>query len=102
HLMSVSRQILQLLLSEQQRVPADGDQVHRVAVLPLFGGKPKLGFDGLRPLRAEMKLRLSSADRADLDLKPPPHHLVHQLEKADEVRLPGSVRPDEDVERTEF
>ena len=32
----------------------------------------------------------------------PPHHLVHQLEKADEVRLPGPVRPDADVERTEF
>ena len=31
---------------------------------------------------------------------PPP--LVHHLEKADEIRFPGPVHSDEDVERAEF
>src|SRR5438132_9139165 len=49
-----------------------------------------------------MQKRLGSPGRTKMDLKPATHHLIHQLEKADEVRLPGPVRPDEDVERTEF
>ena len=49
-----------------------------------------------------MKKRFGPASPADVFLESTHHHLSHQLEKTDEIRLPGPVRPDEDVERTEF
>src|SRR5260370_39914057 len=49
-----------------------------------------------------MEERFGSPSHTDVYLEPALPHLVHQLEKADEIGLPGPVRPDEDVERAEF
>src|SRR5947209_17381829 len=94
---------LQLLLFKDQSVAAsDRDQPKRVVALTQIGSESKLGFDGRSPLRAVMEERLRPPGCPDMDLKPASHHLIHQLEKADEVRLPSPVRSDEDVERAKF
>jgi hypothetical protein len=37
-----------------------------------------------------------------MDLEPTAPHLTYQLEKADEVRLPGPICSDEDVKGADF
>src|SRR5262249_39677251 len=61
----------------------------------------KIHFESTSVFRAVVQKCIGPAGRGDINLKTAGGHLVCHLEKADEVRLPGPVCPDEDVERTQ-
>lgn len=92
----------QLLRFKDQSVAGCWDQSKRVVARIQVRRESKLSFDSLRSLRAVMEERLGPANSTDVNLEMALPHLTNQLEKADEVRLPGPVRPDEDSKRVEF
>ncbi|HEY7428177.1 MAG TPA: hypothetical protein VH682_28345 [Gemmataceae bacterium] len=62
----------------------------------------EFSFDGSRSLRSIMEQGFAPPTCPDLDLESALPRFVHQFEKADEVGLPGPIRPNEDVERTKI
>src|SRR5258707_11552947 len=92
--------VFALLLVENQGVAGRRDQAERVSAWAQICSEAKHGFNCGRPLRPVMEECFGPPRCPDMDLKPTLHHFIYQLEKTDEVRLPGLVRADEDVKRT--
>ncbi|MPM84537.1 hypothetical protein SDC9_131610 [bioreactor metagenome] len=73
------------------------EKPHVIGVAAGFSFKLQAGAALRCLLRAKMQKGMSPSGFANKRLQSPGHRIIQELEKGDEVRLPGAIRADQHV-----